>query len=189
MMSFKGVYEIIFEPSFDDRGSFKRIYDENIFRDRKLSTAWVQENHSISLKKNTVRGLHFQFSPYSETKLVRVLKGEIIDVFVDLRKNSKTFGKYGSVILSHSNNKMIYIPKGFAHGFRTLVDNCEVLYKVDNYYTPKYESGIKWDDPRLNIDWKFNSDIDKNSIIISEKDSDLPLFKDIVQKYNFISII
>lgn len=169
----KGIYEIELKPVKDNRGYFNRIYDNSIFEYYNIDRKWVQENHSYTLNRNTIRGLHFQFSPYTETKLVRCIRGEILDVFVDLKN-----GKWSSIILSQNNNKMIYIPGGFAHGFRTLTDNCEVLYKVDNYYSPQNEGGIIWNDPDLNIDWKFDSDIDKNSIIISEKDSNLPTFKD-----------
>jgi dTDP-4-dehydrorhamnose 3,5-epimerase len=173
----KDIYEIELEPVKDYRGEFKRTYDDNIFNKYHLNTKWVQENHSTSFKKNTVRGLHFQFPPYTETKLVRSVRGEILDVFVDMRKDSETFGKWGSIILSETNNKAIYIPRGFAHGFRTLTDNCQILYNVDNYYSPQNESGIRWDDPYLNIDWKFDSEDDKNGIMISKKDANLPYFK------------
>jgi dTDP-4-dehydrorhamnose 3,5-epimerase len=172
----KGVYEIELESVKDFRGEFKRTYDDTIF-DKYCMTKWVQENHSISFKKNTIRGLHFQFPPHTETKLVRSVKGEILDVFVDIRKDSETFGKWGSIILSETNNKAILIPRGFAHGFRTLTDDCQILYKVDNYYSPKNESGIRWDDPHLNIDWKFDSEEDKNNILISKKDINLPYLK------------
>ena len=177
----KDVYEIELEPIRDNRGEFKRIYDDNIFKKYGLNTKWIQENHSISLKKNTVRGLHFQTGQYSETKLVKCIKGEILDVFVDLRKDSKTFGKYGSIVLTENNNKMIYIPVGFAHGFRTLVDNCEILYKVNNYYSPQNESGIKWNDPDVNIDWCFSDDCDNGNVVLSDRDSKLMSFREVVK--------
>lgn len=190
-LPFKGIYEIELEEIIDNRGHFKRVYDENIFRHHNLTTRWVQESHSVSTKKNTIRGMHFQFPPHTETKIVRVIKGEIYDVFIDLRKDSPTFGKYGSIILSDSNNKMIYIPRGFAHGFRTLIDRCEVLYKVDKYYSPENEGGIKWDDPDIKIDWKYIEELyklDKN-IIISKKDSNQMSFKYFIQEYCHNSLI
>lgn len=170
---FKGVYEIESEPAKDYRGEFKRTYDDIIFRKHGLCTTWVQDNHSISFKKNTIRGLHFQKGQHAEIKLVRCTRGEILDVFADIREESETFGKCGYIVLSESNNKMIYIPKGFAHGYRCLTDKCEILYKVDNYYSPHNESGVRWNDPDLNIDWKLEGDED---IIMSEKDRKLPLF-------------
>lgn len=181
-LDIKGVYEIQFEPVYDNRGNFKRIYDDKIFSEYNLPTKWVQENHSHSTHKNTIRGLHFQFPPHSETKLVRVINGEIYDVYVDLRNKSSTFGKWGSIILSSDNNKMILIPRGFAHGYYTLTNNCEVLYKVDNYYNPHKESGIKWNDIDLNISFPITT----SDIIISEKDSKLQTFNNFIETYGAI---
>ncbi len=181
-LNIKGVYEIQLEPISDDRGNFKRTYDDKIFSEYNLPTKWIQENHSYSAHKNTIRGLHFQFSPHSETKLVRVVNGEIYDVYLDLRNKSKTFGKWGSAILSYSNNKMILIPQGFAHGYCTLTDNCDVLYKVDNYYTPTKESGILWNDKDLNIRWKTDNPI------ISKKDSKLQTFGEFIENYDSLNI-
>ena len=181
-LDIKGVYEIQLESIADKRGNFTRTFDCKIFEEYGLPVNWVQENHSMSIKKNTIRGLHFQFPPHSETKLVRVVNGEIYDVFVDLRKDSTTFGTWGSIILSSNNNKIILIPRGFAHGYCTLTDNCEVLYKVDNYYTPTRESGIIWNDKDLNINWKVND------LIISKKDSNLMSLKEFTEKYKYINV-
>ena len=182
-LGIKDVYEIQLETVSDKRGNFTRIFDDKIFESHNLNMKWVQENHSFSLKKNTVRGLHFQFPPHSETKLIRCIKGEIYDVFLDLRKDSSTFGKWESIILSQNNNKMILIPRGFAHGFCTLTDNCEVLYKVDNYYNPHKESGIRWNDPDLNINFPITVD----EPIISPKDSNLKSFNDFIESYGSIN--
>lgn len=161
----EGVFEIQLEPRKDERGFFMRIYDDEIFKKHGIHRNWVQENHSLSVDKGIIRGMHFQFPPYSETKLVRAVAGEIYDVFIDLRKDSPTFGQWDSIILSADNKKMIYIPRGFAHGFCTLSKDCEIMYKVDNYYTPDSEGTIRWDDPSLKIDWPVNNPI------LSDKDS------------------
>ena len=139
---FKGVFEIQLEAHEDKRGFFMRVYDAQIFEKYKIHKKWVQENHSLSVEKGVIRGMHFQFPPHSETKLVRVTNGKIYDVFIDLRKGSSTFGQWDSIKLSADNKKMIYIPRGFAHGFCTLTKNCEVVYKVDNYYSPGSEDSV-----------------------------------------------
>jgi len=143
----------------DERGFFMRAYDIDEFRKHGLQREWVQENHSRSERKGIIRGLHFQVEPYSETKLVRCIRGEIFDVAVDLRKGSKTFGKWHGVFLSEENKKMFFIPRGFAHGFCTLTDISEVVYKIDNFYSPEHERGLHWNDPDLNIDWPVNDPI------------------------------
>ena len=183
-LNIKGVYEIQLETVADRRGNFTRIFDDKIFADNRLTTKWVQENQSFSVNKNTIRGLHFQLPPHSETKLVRVVVGEIYDVFVDLRDNSPTFGKWESIILSSNNNKMVLIPQGFAHGYCTLTDNCEVSYKVDNYYTPFKESGIIWNDPDLDI----NFPITVHEVTISNRDAKLQCFKEFVENYGALKV-
>ncbi len=192
---FKDVYEIQLESISDNRGYFKRVYDDLIFKEHEINKKWVQENHSHTIYKDTIRGMHFQFPPYAETKLVRVVNGIIYDVFIDLRKDSNTFGKWDSIILSANNNKMILIPRGFAHGYCTLTNNCDVLYKVDNYYTPTKENGIIWNDNDLNIDWydkcmQFNVRTNKScKPIISEKDSKLLTLKEFIQEYKYLDVI
>ena len=133
-----GVYEINLTPHLDSRGFFMRTYDQTLFEKSGLNRKWVQENHSQSAKEGIIRGLHFQLPPFSETKLVRCIKGHIKDVFVDLRQESSTFGQWDSIELSEDNFRMILIPRGFAHGFCTLEKDCEVFYKVDNYYSPEH---------------------------------------------------
>lgn len=186
-LDLKGVYEIQLESVSDKRGNFTRVFDNKIFIEHSLPTTWVQENHSYSRYINTIRGLHFQFPPYSETKLVRCIRGEIYDVFLDLRKDSETFGKWDCVILSQNNNKMILIPKGFAHGYCTLTDDCEVTYKVDNYYNPQKESGIRYNDVDLDIPFPFIMG-NKCNIIISNKDSKLQSIKEFIKTYGSLNI-
>jgi dTDP-4-dehydrorhamnose 3,5-epimerase len=176
----KGVFEIKLSPRLDERGFFMRTYDCNVFRDAGLNTNWVQENHSRSLKKGIIRGLHFQLPPYAETKLVRCTKGAILDVFVDLRSNSETFGHWDSILLSEENFNMVLIPKGLAHGFCTLTDVCDVLYKVDNVYNSEAEGGIIWNDDSLNITWPTTNPV------TSIKDSHNITFKQFTNQYHSI---
>ena len=140
-LKLKGTYEITLAPINDKRGYFMRAYDKNIFEEHNLINEWVQENQSLSTNNGIIRGLHFQKPPYSETKLIRVIQGSILDVFVDLRRSSPTYGKWDSIKLSSENQKAVYIPKGFAHGFCTLESPALVFYKVDSLYTPESEDG------------------------------------------------
>lgn len=170
--SLKGVYEIQLAPKEDARGFFMRTYDMNLFANLGIHQDWVQENHSYSKYKGTIRGLHFQFPPFSETKLIRCIHGTILDVFVDLRSGSETFGKWDSIELSAENRKSIFIPRGFAHGFCSLTDDCEILYKVDNFYSSESESGLLWNDPAIGINWPVKnptiSEKDKNNLTLSQ---------------------
>lgn len=174
---FGGVYEIQLEPQEDERGFFMRVYDDTLFKRSGIHKNWVQESHSLTVEEGTIRGLHFQLPPFQETKLVRVIRGGIYDAFVDLRRDSTTFGECGSIVLSAENKKMVYIPKGFAHGFSTLTRNCEVLYKMDNYYADRHKSRIKWDDPDLDIEWPVDNPI------VSEKDAKAASFKEFKEKW------
>jgi dTDP-4-dehydrorhamnose 3,5-epimerase len=176
-LKLQGAYEIILSPHHDDRGYFMRTYDDAIFREHGLITAWVQENQSLSRRKGLIRGLHFQVPPHAETKLVRVIAGAIWDVFVDLRKDSKTYGEWDSVELSADNYRMVYVPKGFAHGFCSLTDETIVAYKVDVYYAPEFEGGLRWDDKDLDIRWPTSAPYQ------STKDMALPLFSDFVSPF------
>ena len=159
-----------------------RVYDEVIFKKYRIHRNWVQENHSRSEKKGIIRGLHFQFPPYTETKLVRCIRGAVFDVFVDLRKGSPTFGQWDCIELSEENKKIIFIPRGFAHGFCTLTDDSEVLYKVDNCYAPECEGGILWNDQDLGIDWPVEKPI------LSEKDKKNMTFQEFVKRYSYIEV-
>ncbi|WP_102346532.1 dTDP-4-dehydrorhamnose 3,5-epimerase [Bacillus sp. Marseille-P3661] len=177
-----GVFEIYLQPLKDSRGYFMRTFDEKQLRNYRIERNWVQENHAFSQKKGTIRGLHLQLGPYSESKLIRVVRGAIMDVFLDLRLNSPTYGKWDSIVLSEENNTMLYIPRGFAHGYCTLTDHCEVIYKVDNYYSPKNETGIIWNDSTLNINWPVSKPI------LSEKDAQLQTFQEFIDNYQGIAL-
>jgi dTDP-4-dehydrorhamnose 3,5-epimerase len=169
-----GTFEISIEPRRDRRGYFARSYDREIFAEHGLNTDWVQENQSQSILKNTIRGLHFQHPPFTETKLVRVVQGAVLDVFVDIRKDSETFGQWDRVELTEDNLKYVYIPKGFAHGFRSLTEIATVQYKVDSVYSAEHDAGIFWNDDDLQIDWGNVRDP-----LVSEKDSKMPPLRDL----------
>tara|TARA_B100002019_G_C21271021_1_gene602311 strand:- start:3841 stop:4380 length:540 start_codon:yes stop_codon:yes gene_type:complete len=146
--------KIISPKSFEDsRGFFSEIYNKKNFETNDLKLNFIQDNLSFTKNKNVIRGLHFQYPPYQQDKLVRVLTGEVLDVFVDIRKNSKSYGQYNSIKLNSKINKWILVPKGFAHGFITLTNDTTVLYKVTEFYKPDHENGIIWNDKDLNIDW------------------------------------
>jgi len=165
---------LIIEPQLfkDDRGFFYESYNKNNL-DKVIDVVFVQDNESKS-NEGVVRGLHFQLPPFEQTKLVRCVSGKVLDVVVDLRTNSKTFGKCFLIELSSENNKQLFVPKGFAHGFQVLSEEAIVNYKVDNFYNPKYDSGIIWNDKDLLIDW--NLDIKP---VLSVKDLKLISFKDL----------
>lgn len=170
---------IVVEPSVykDDRGYFFESFNKEQFKKNDLDYDFIQDNQSFS-KRGVIRGLHFQVGAYAQTKLVRVLEGEILDVAVDLRVASETYGQYFSIVLSAENKKQLLVPAGFAHGFSVLSESASVLYKVDQVYHKDSERGIRYDDPILNIDWQ----VDSNSIIVSEKDVILPGFSDFVSE-------
>ncbi|MBK6931695.1 MAG: dTDP-4-dehydrorhamnose 3,5-epimerase [Saprospirales bacterium] len=172
-----GVFEIQLTPIGDERGFFMRSYDAGIFENAGLARNWRQENHSRSERQGTLRGLHFQFPPFAETKLVRCIRGAVLDVFVDLRPHSPTLGQWDCIELSEANKKMIFIPRGFAHGFCTLTTESEVLYKVDNVYNRDQEGGLLWSDPDLAIPWPTDSPI------LSEKDSRNMTFREYLQHH------
>ena len=172
---------LVFEPNVfeDGRGYFFESYNEKTFRDAGIDFRWVQDNQSSSTY-GVIRGLHYQLPPYEQSKLVRVLRGKILDVVVDIRKGSPTFGKSYCKVLSAKNKRQLFIPKGFAHGFSVLGEKAEVLYKCDGFYNKESEAGIIYNDPALNIDWR----IPVEDAIISDKDKLLPLLKDC--KNNFV---
>lgn len=153
----------------DSRGFFMETYNQKSFEELGLDMNFVQDNHSKS-KKGVLRGLHFQ-TRHTQGKLVRVTKGSVFDVVVDLRKDSKTFGKWYGLELSEENKLMFYIPEGFAHGFLTLENDTEFTYRCTDFYAPEYDSGILWNDEKLNINWNFEKyGIEVKNLIISEKD-------------------
>jgi dTDP-4-dehydrorhamnose 3,5-epimerase len=176
-LKLQGTYAIQLHPARDERGYFLRAYDETTFLEHGLTTAWVQENHAFSNKSGIVRGLHFQRPPHAETKLVRVARGAVFDVFVDLRANSPTYGRWDSIDLTAENMKCVYIPKGFAHGYCTLSDDSLVLYKVDSCYAPDAEGGIRWNDSGLAIPWPVESPV------LSAKDSQWPSFREFLTPF------
>ena len=173
---------LIFEPEVfeDDRGYFFESYNEARFNRQGIFVQWVQDNQSSS-QGGVIRGLHYQLPPFAQTKLVRVLKGKILDVAVDIRKGSPTFGKSVSIVLSAKNKKQLLIPKGFAHGFSVLSDKADVFYKCDTYYNKESEAGILFNDKDLNIDWGVPDDM----IIVSEKDKLHPSFRDCINTFEF----
>jgi dTDP-4-dehydrorhamnose 3,5-epimerase len=155
----------------DERGHFFEAYNQAKFCENEIMYEFIQDNQSFS-KRGVIRGLHLQINPFAQAKLVRVLQGEILDVAVDLRKNSPTYGQYVSVVLSAANKKQLMVPHGFAHGFSVLSETAVVLYKVDQVYNKESERGIRYDDPTLAIDWQ----LEPEEVIVSEKDTVLPRF-------------
>ena len=172
--NFSGLY--ILEPLVfdDDRGYFFEAYNSKKFKENIHDINFIQDNESQSVR-GVLRGLHFQKPPFDQAKLVRCIKGKILDVALDIRKYSKTYGKHFSIELSSENKRQLFIPRGFAHGFSVLSDNAIFSYKVDNLYAPDFESGIKFNDKNLNINWKLN----ESEFILSEKDKNLIYFEDL----------
>ena len=162
---------LVFEPNVfeDSRGYFFESYNEKIFSDAGIDFRWVQDNQSSS-GYGVIRGLHYQLPPFAQSKLVRVLRGKILDVVVDIRKGSPTFGKSYCKVLSAKNKKQLFIPAGFAHGFSVLSKKAEVMYKCDSYYNKESEAGILYNDAELSIDWM----IPAGDVVVSEKDKNLP---------------
>ncbi len=181
-LKLKGSYEIKLKPIGDDRGFFMRTYDKATFKEAGIEHEWKQENHAASKHKHTLRGLHFQLPPYAETKILRCTRGAVLDVFVDLREGSETFGQWDSVRLSAEEKNMVVVPKGFAHGYLTLEDNSEVTYKVDNVYHPESERAIRWNDPEIGIDWGIKEPI------LSDKDKNAPSLQEFLEENNAVKI-
>lgn len=161
----------------DERGFFSETYSKQKFAEIGIDADFVQDNHSMSTKKGVLRGLHYQLAPNTQAKLVRVTKGSVYDVIVDLRKDSETFGKWEGFELSAENFLMLFVPQGFAHGFCTLADNTEFQYKCDNYYAPQSEGAIIWNDPTLNIVWPIENPT------LSDKDAKAQEFKNFVSPF------
>ena len=152
----------------DERGFFSETYSQRGLADAGIVSAFVQDNHALSVQPGVVRGLHFQIAPHAQGKLVRVVKGSIFDVAVDIRKGSPSFGKHVSAVLSAENWDQLWVPPGFAHGYATLEADTEVIYKVTEYYDPKSERAIRWNDPALGIAWP----VKPGAAIVSAKDAD-----------------
>lgn len=159
-----GAFLIDLEKRGDDRGFFARAFCEKEFGAKGLATRFVQVNNSLSAQRGTLRGMHYQLAPKAETKLVRCIRGALHDVILDLRRGSPTFGKSFGAELSADNRRMMYVPKGFAHGFVTLSDDTEAFYFADEFYGPEQERGVRWNDPRFGIAWPIAP------VVISDKD-------------------
>jgi dTDP-4-dehydrorhamnose 3,5-epimerase len=176
----EGVLLIVPQTYEDERGFFMEAYSKSAFVGAGIAGEWVQQNHSRSVR-GVLRGLHFQKEPFAQAKLVRCTRGEVFDVAVDMRRHSPTFGKHVTVTLSESNKKLIYVPRGFAHGFLTESDIAEVQYGVDNEYAPDHEGGIIWNDPGLGIDWPTRNPT------LSKKDASWPRISQLKRSWEIAS--
>lgn len=176
-----GLYAFTPKRFGDDRGFFSETFNARAFNEVVPGIAFVQDNHSLSRDPGVVRGLHFQYPPHAQGKLVRVTRGRVLDVAVDIRKNSPTYGQHVAVELSAENWKQFWVPAGFAHGFCTLEPDTEFCYKVTDYYAPDCDSGIAFDDPDLGIDWPVN----RESALLSGKDTTLQAFRDFDSPFTF----
>ncbi len=164
----------------DPRGFFSETYHKRSLEEAGIDITFVQDNHSLSVQKNTIRGLHYQIPPFAQDKLVRVVRGAILDVAVDLRRRSPTFGQHVAVEISAQKWNQILVPIGFAHGFCTLEPNTEVIYKVTNYYSPEHDRGLLWSDPALGIDWPVSPD----HATVSERDNNHPRLADLTALFD-----
>lgn len=171
----------IIEPAKfgDDRGFFSETFNYEKYKAAGIDLDAVQDNHSLSGPQGTIRGLHFQTSPYAQAKLVRVSRGSVLDVAVDIRRGSPSYGQHVAVELSAEAWNQLYIPRGFAHGFCTLEPDTEFLYKVDNYYAPDHDKGLAWDDPALAIDWP----VPPAEVVLSDKDRQHPRLADLAEYF------
>jgi len=172
-----GVFLISPDVHGDHRGFFLESYTSKEMEAHGLPVNFVQDNHARSLVKGVLRGMHFQKPPFAQSKFVRVTRGAVYDVVIDMRKSSCSFGKWAGFTLTEENHDMLFVPKGFAHGYCTLTDDTEFMYKVDAYYAPAHDAGIRWNDPDIAIKWPVESPV------LSDKDNKLPLLKDIVSPY------
>lgn len=171
---------VVYEPKImhDDRGYFFESYNHRVFEDAGLVFAWVQDNQARSTY-GVIRGLHYQHEPFAQTKLIRALQGTILDVVVDIRKESATYGKTFTIELSDDNKRQLLVPRGFAHGYSVLSETAEILYKCDNFYSKAAEGGIRFDDPALGIDWK----VPEAEAVLSPKDLVLPVLAEAVNHF------
>jgi dTDP-4-dehydrorhamnose 3,5-epimerase len=176
----EGSYTILLDPRKDERGFFARTFCSKEFEKTMITSNFVQCNISENKYKNTLRGLHFQKTPYAEDKLIRCFRGKIFDVCVDLRPESPSYLQWYGAELSEHNHTALYIPKGCAHGYQTLTDNTLIFYQTSQFYTPASEKGIFWNDPTLNIQWPL-----QENIIISDKDKNLPYISVIKEKVKY----
>lgn len=173
---------MVIEPTLfeDARGYFYESYNADKYREAGIDTQFVQDNQSKSTR-GVLRGLHYQTAPMAQAKLVRVIEGEVLDVAVDIRRGSPTYGQHYTIVLSAENHKQLFIPRGFAHGFAVLSDTATFFYKCDNYYAKECEQGIRFDDPTLNIDWGLKRD----EVLLSDKDRLLPNLEAAIHQFTF----
>lgn len=174
---------VLLEPNRhrDQRGYFEETYSRRAMSEIGIGIEFVQDNHSYSRDRGVLRGLHFQISPAAQDKLVRVARGSILDVAVDLRHGSPSYGKWVATVLSAENGHQLFIPKGFAHGYCTLQTDTEVLYKTSDYYAPEHDRGVLWDDPDLGVEWP----VGRQDAILSPKDSAQPRFVDLPRYFTY----
>jgi len=174
---------VVIEPKKfgDARGYFMETFRQSLFAEHIGPTEFVQDNQSLSAEAGTIRGLHFQLEPKAQGKLVRCIAGALLDVTVDIRKGSPSFGEYVAVELTAENGRQLWVPPGFAHGFCTLLPNTEISYKVTEYYSPEHDRGILWSDPALKIDWP----VDREKAILSDKDRKQPLLVDLDGSFTY----
>lgn len=170
-LGLEGVFELRPQKYGDARGFFSETYNADRFAAAGITLTFVQDNHSFSTAKGVIRGLHYQLPPRAQDKLVRVSRGAILDVVVDIRRSSPTFGKWASLVVSAARWNQVLVPKGFAHGFVTLEENTEVIYKVTDYYSPKHDRSIRFDDTAIGIEWPFPA----SAVQLSEKDKAAPM--------------
>src|SRR6266852_7122676 len=165
----------------DSRGFFSEVFKENVLRGHGIDTHFVQDNHSLSASKGVLRGLHFQIPPCAQAKLLRVTAGSILDVAVDIRWGSPSFGRHIAVVLSAAEGNQLFVPEGFAHGFCTLEPNTEVVYKVNRYYSAEHDRGLAWDDPALGIAWPVSGE----AALLSDKDRRQPALAELPRHYRY----
>jgi dTDP-4-dehydrorhamnose 3,5-epimerase len=166
----------------DSRGFFSEVFKENVLLEHGIDVHFVQDNHSLSVSKGVLRGLHFQTPPFAQAKLLRVTAGSIFDVAVDIRWGSPTFGRHVAVVLSASEGNQIFIPEGFAHGYCTLDPDTEVVYKVSAYYSPEHDRGLLWNDPTLGIAWPVSAD----QALVSERDQRHPVLSRLPRYFEYL---
>jgi len=167
----------------DHRGFFSEVFSQRALQAAGIGVAMVQDNHSLSRARGTVRGLHFQVPPHAQAKLVRVVRGAILDVAVDLRCSSPSFGRHVAAVLDAQSGTQLFIPEGFAHGFCTLEPETEIVYKVSAYYAPTHDRGVRWNDPSLGIDWPIFAD----PALMSARDRSLPAFADLPAWFTLVA--
>lgn len=180
-----GIFVVTPKRFGDDRGWFTESWNADRMKEAGLDLAFVQDNHSFSARRGTLRGLHYQSPPHAQDKLVRCTRGSILDVAVDFRAGSPTFGQWLGFELSAANGKQLLVPKGFLHGFLTLTDDVEVQYKCTDVYAPDCDGNVRWDDPTLAIDWAMFGPLPAEGPQLSAKDAAAPAFKDVVSPFRY----